>query len=120
MIVTRSPSGWSGGDDRVNPTSPESSPGPLRKSNLLRRWYHPLLEKAGLQHFRFHDLRHTHATLLLSQGIHPKVVQERLGHLSVMMALDTYSHITPSLQAEAAVRLDAVLGQQAGKGSSRA
>ena len=85
--------------------------GPLRKTNLLRRWYHPLVEKAGLRRFRFHDLRHTHATLLLSQGVHPKVVQERLGHSSVMMTLDTYSHVTPSLQAEAAVRLDAALGQ---------
>jgi integrase len=84
---------------------------PLRKTNLLRRWYHPLVAKAGLPHFRFHGLRHTHATLLLSAGIHPKVVQERLGHASVMMTLDTYSHVTPSLQAEAAVRLDAALGQ---------
>ena len=84
---------------------------PLRKTNLLRRWYHPLVAKAGLPRSRFHDLRHTHATLLLSQGVHPKVVQERLGHASVTMTLDTYSHVTPSLQAEAAVRLDAALGQ---------
>ena len=83
----------------------------LRKNNLLRRWYHPLIKKAGLPRMRFHDLRHTHATLLLSQGIHPKVVQERLGHSSVMMTLDTYSHVTSSLQAEAAVQLDAALSQ---------
>ena len=84
--------------------------GPLRKTNLLRRWYHPLVEKAGLRRIRFHDLRHTHATLLLSQGVHPKVVQERLGHASVTLTLDTYSHVTPSLQADAAVQLDAALG----------
>ncbi len=88
----------------------DSRGGPLRKTNLLRRWYHPLIKKAGLPRCRFHDLRHTHATLLLSQGVHPKVVQERLGHASVTMTLDTYSHVTPSLQAEAAVRLDAALG----------
>jgi integrase len=89
----------------------DSRGNPLRKTNLLRRWYHPLVAKAGLPRSRFHDLRHTHATLLLSQGVHPKVVQERLGHASVTMTLDTYSHVTPSLQAEAAVRLDAALGR---------
>ncbi len=87
----------------------DSRGGPLRKTNLLRRWFHPLVARAGLGRIRFHDLRHTHATLLLGQGIHPKVVQERLGHASVTLTLDTYSHVTPSLQAEAAARLDAAL-----------
>lgn len=49
-------------------------------------------------HIRFHDLRHTHATLLLKAGIHPKIVQERLGHSSINVTLDTYSHVLPNLQ----------------------
>lgn len=51
---------------------------------------------------RLHDLRHTHATLALAAGIHPKVVQERLGHSSVTMTLDLYSHAVPAMQADAA------------------
>ena len=58
---------------------------------------------------RFHDLRHTHATLLLRQGVHPKVVSERLGHATVGITLDTYSHVLPNMQDEAAKRLDGVL-----------
>ena len=80
--------------------------GPLHESNLLRRWWHPLLERAGLPRMRFHDLRHTHATLLLTQGVNPKVVQERLGHSQISMTLDTYSHVVPSLQRDAARRID--------------
>lgn len=60
--------------------------------------------RAGLQGVRFHDLRHTHATLMLQQGIHPKIVSERLGHGSVSITLDTYSHVTPGLQEAAAKR----------------
>ncbi len=80
--------------------------GPLHESNLLRRWWHPLLERAGLPRMRFHDLRHTHATLLLTQGVNPKVVQERLGHSQISMTLDVYSHVVPSLQRDAARRID--------------
>jgi len=83
--------------------------GPLRKSNLIRRWFCPLLERAGLPRIRFHDLRHTHATLLLVQGVNPKVVQERLGHSQIAITLDTYSHVSPNLQREAAHELDAAL-----------
>ena len=59
---------------------------------------------------RFHDLRHAHATLLLQQGIHPKVVSERLGHAGVAITMDTYSHVLPGLQEEAAEKLDRILG----------
>jgi integrase len=55
---------------------------------------------------RLHDLRHTHATLLLRQGVHPKVVSERLRHSSVAITLDTYSHVLPGIQAAAARRFD--------------
>jgi len=58
---------------------------------------------------RFHDLRHTHATQLLQAGVHPKVVQERLGHASIGITLDTYSHVMPGMQEEAAKKIDAGL-----------
>ncbi len=60
----------------------------------------------GISGIRLHDLRHTHATLMLRQGVHPKVVSERLGHSSVAITLDTYSHVLPGIQAAAAQRFD--------------
>jgi integrase len=63
----------------------------------------------GLPRIRFHDLRHSHATLLLQQGEHPKVVSERLGHSGVGITLDTYSHVLPGLQEQATARLEARL-----------
>jgi integrase len=54
-----------------------------------------VLAKAELPHVRFHDLRHAHATLMLLQGVHPKIVSERLGHASIGITLDTYSHVLP-------------------------
>jgi integrase len=57
---------------------------------------------SGLPRIRLHDLRHTHATLALAAGIHPKVVSERLGHSIVAFAMDVYSHAIPSMEAEAA------------------
>jgi hypothetical protein len=59
-----------------------------------------------LDHITFHDLRHTHATILLSQKINPKIVQERLGHSSIILTLDTYSHLVPDIQKEAVNALD--------------
>ena len=82
---------------------------PIGKWNLLRRSFVPLLERAGLPRIRFHDLRHTAATLLLSLGEHPKVVQERLGHSTIAMTMDIYSHVMPTLQRQAADRLDTLL-----------
>ncbi len=84
---------------------------PLRASNFLRRSFFPLLKKAGTKRVRFHDLRHTAATLLLQQNIHPKIVQELLGHSTVGQTLDTYSHVTPTLQKEAATKMDALFAQ---------
>jgi integrase len=78
----------------------------LRKSNFLRGVYRPLLRTSGLPIRRFHDLRHTSATLLLGLGVHPKVVQERLGHSNISVTLDTYSHVAQTLQKEAAAKLD--------------
>ena len=59
---------------------------------------------------RFHDLRHTAATLMLSGGIHPKAVSERLGHTSISLTLNIYSHVQPAMQEAAAQKLDALLG----------
>lgn len=83
---------------------------PLHEKNMLTRYYRPLLKAAKLpEKMRLYDLRHTHASLLLLAGVHPKVVSERLGHSSVVITLDTYSHIVPSMQREGADKLDAVL-----------
>lgn len=83
--------------------------GLLRKSNVRRRNYAPLLAKAELPVITFQDLRHTCATLLLSMNTHPKVVSERLGHTDVKVTLDVYSHVLPGLQAEASALLDRAL-----------
>ncbi len=65
-----------------------------------------LAQRTGLKGIRLHDARHSHASLMLKQGIHPKIVQERLGHASIQITLDTYSHVAPGLQEAAAVRFD--------------
>ena len=83
---------------------------PIERQNLVRRSFQPLLEKAGCPRIRFHDLRHTAATLLLSQGVHPKVAQERLGHSTIGMTLDVYSHVLPDMQRDAADKLEALFG----------
>ena len=77
-------------------------------ANLLKI-FKELLVEAGLPEIRFHDLRHTAATLMLQQGIHPKVVQERLGHSDISLTLNTYSHVLPSMQEEAAEKMDELL-----------
>lgn len=71
----------------------------LRRSNVARRSFKPLIGKAGVPEIRFHDMRHTHATLLLQQGVSPKLVQERLGHSSITLTLDTYSDVLPNMQS---------------------
>ncbi|HVB73660.1 MAG TPA: tyrosine-type recombinase/integrase [Ktedonobacteraceae bacterium] len=65
-----------------------------------------LLNKASLPDIRFHDPRHSTATLLLSKGVHPKIVQEILGHSEISMTLDTYSHALPTMQRDAMKELD--------------
>lgn len=77
----------------------------------MTKRFQQLARNAGLGHLRFHDLRHTAATLMLSAGTHPKVVSERLGHATVNITLDTYSHVLPDLQQEAAVMIDTLLTQ---------
>ena len=80
---------------------------PIDLRNLTSRHFKPALERAGLPaSLRLYDLRHTHATALLTLGIHPKVVAERLGHASTRMTLDVYSHVLPGMQEEAVRALE--------------
>ena len=67
------------------------------------------VKNSGLPRIRLHDLRHTHATLALAAGVHPKVVSERLGHATVAFTLDVYSHAVPALQEEAAERVASLI-----------
>jgi len=83
----------------------------LYKSNFLREVWGPIRKAAGVPQARFHDLRHTSATMLMRSGIHPKVVQERLGHSSITLTLDTYSAFLPSMQAGAARAMGSLLGR---------
>jgi integrase len=83
---------------------------PINPSNLRNRSFAPLLKKAGLPHIIFHDLRHTTASLLFSKNVHPKFVQELLGHASVAFTLDTYSHMLPGMGGEAADAMGEALG----------
>jgi len=84
---------------------------PLRPNTITRAWT-TLAAKCGLKVIRLHDARHTHASLMLKQGIHPKVVQERLGHSSIQMTIDTYSHVAPGIQEAAAKRFDEILNHK--------
>jgi integrase len=73
-----------------------------------------LLERAGVLYVKFHALRHSAATLLLAQGIHPKIVAEMLGHTTISMTLDIYSHVTLDMQQEAADTMDRLFRAQVG------
>lgn len=81
---------------------------PLPKHDCHKLW-NRLLEKHGMRKIRFHDLRHTCASLLLSLGIHPKIVQERLGHTSYKITMDLYSHLMPNMQSDASDALEKLL-----------
>ncbi len=81
---------------------------PLQPNSLTHEWYRNLA-KTTLPRIRFHDLRHAHATHLLSSGVHPKVASERLGHSKVGITLDLYSHVMPGMQESAAAMVDDAL-----------
>jgi integrase len=81
---------------------------PLEPRNVTRS-FQRFLKRAGLPRMRFHDLRHSFATLLLIQGLSPRVVMEMLGHSQIALTMNTYSHVIPALQREAASKLDALL-----------
>ena len=79
------------------------------RDGLTTHRFKPLLRGAGLPQIRFHDLRHTCATLLLMKNVNPKVVSEMLGHATIAITLDTYSHVLPNMQESAAAAMEEVL-----------
>ena len=81
---------------------------PVHPRTFDAAWYRAL-DRADVPRIRFHDLRHTHASLLLAQGVHPKIVSERLGHSTINVTLDIYSHVLPGLQKEVANQFDDVI-----------
>jgi integrase len=83
---------------------------PLQPRSLTHAWKQAV-GATGLPRIRFHDLRHAHATHLLSSGIHPKVASDRLGHSRIGITIDLYSHVLPGLQEDAAQRVDDALQQ---------
>ena len=85
------------------------SPLGLFKPSQLTTAYAAFRKSHGFKHVTFHDLRHTHATHLLEKNIHPKIVSERLGHSTIAITLNTYSHVTPSMQEDAANKVDEFL-----------
>lgn len=89
---------------------------PLNEHNLARRHFKALLTAAGLpSSIRLYDLRHSCATLLLTAGENPKIVSERLGHASITLTLDTYSHVLPNMQQQAAAKLEGLLFGEAAR-----
>lgn len=84
---------------------------PVSLGNFTKFW-NRTIEKTEMRRIRFHDLRHTCASLLLSAGVHPKVVQELLGHASIKITLDTYSHMMPNMQEDAVKQLDKLLNEE--------
>lgn len=93
----------------LNLIFPSEVGSPIQHRNIVGRYFKPILKKAGLPDIRLYDLRHTMATLLLSAGENPKVVSERLGHASVTLTLDTYSHVLPNMQADATNKMRKML-----------
>jgi integrase len=86
-------------------TSPEG--GPLRLSNFRRRVWYPAIKGTELEGVRIHDLRHTGASILINQGLHPKIVQQHLGHSSIVVTMDRYGHLYPSDNERVQDALDA-------------
>jgi integrase len=96
---------WPPGFEGFVFSAPEG--GPLRRTNFRRRTWLPAVRASVGQPLRFHDLRHSHAAMLIAQGEHPKVIQLRLGHSSIEVTLDTYGHLFEGLDEAAVERLDA-------------
>ena len=88
----------------------QSHPPYIFAHSLIRnRFFKPLLERAKLRQIRFHDLRHTCATLLLGKDVNPKIVSEMLGYSSISVTLDVYSHLLPDMQEKATRALEEAL-----------
>jgi integrase len=102
----RMASSFKGEDDLIFPSEHGT---PLDGRNMVRRNFEPALRRAGLPRIRFHDLRHTFASLLIAQGEHPKLISEQLGHASVQITLDRYGHLMDQSYGDASDRLEAAL-----------
>ncbi len=95
---------------------------PVRHPGFMQRYFKPAVVRAGLpSSFRFHDLRHTHASLLIAMGAHPKAIQERLGHSSITVTLNTYGHLMPGMGDALAGALDKLITNSEGhvKGTNK-
>jgi integrase len=103
----------------LNLVFPNTIGGPIIAQHFRDRWWYPLLERAGLPRIRFHDLRHTAATLLLARGINVKVVSEMLGHSNIAITLAIYGHVLPHMQQHAAQQMDEIIGTRSSQGSKR-
>jgi integrase len=103
---------WPPEEDGFVFTSPHG--GPLLRRNFRRRTWLPAVRASVGEPLRFHDLRHTHAAMLIAQGEHPKVIQNRLGHSSIKVTLDTYGHLFDGLDVAAAQRLDTMFSSTTG------
>ena len=82
---------------------------PINYRNFDQRHFKRIIKSAGLRQIRLYDLSHTTATLLLSKGVNPKVVSERLGHASIVLTLDTYSHVLPTMQKDATEQIEPLM-----------
>jgi integrase len=83
--------------------------GPIEATNMMRGSFHRVVERSGVPKIRFHDLRHTAATLLLGARVNPKVVSEMLGHSAISITLDIYAHVLPDMQQDAATTMQGLL-----------
>ena len=98
-----------GGTDLVFPSGAGN---PENHGNLLRRGFYPALRRSGIKQVRFHDLRHTYASLLIANNEHPKYIQSQLGHSSIKITMDTYGHLMNATNNRAAEKLaDLALGE---------
>jgi integrase len=79
---------------------------PMNPDNITKRSFKPLRERAELPDIRFHELRHSAATLYLARGVNLKIVQEILGHANISVTMDTYSHVLPDMQGEAVAAIE--------------
>jgi len=90
----------------LNLIFPNEAGGPINHNNMVNRYFVPALTKAKIEKIRFHDLRHTFASLLISQGENPKYIQKQMGHSKVSTTLDIYAHLFSKVNQEAACRLE--------------
>ena len=81
---------------------------PYHPDSLTQKWER-FTKRSGIRHIKLHGIRHTHATALMAAGVNPKVVQQRLGHSDVSITLNTYTHVLPSMDKEAAEKIDNIL-----------